>query len=244
MAILTETIVVEHIEKDHVGCSKLEKWSNTNTFGLTVFMLPTPECTAESTSNCLWGLITTSKPWSNFAQFQLTEWLIGWKESKENRFLFNLLAYEFSNFEEIIRKMWRRTHTAIGYVIFFSFWMQNISNYYFSFGRIFWVIFDFATYVFRNNELDRMAHAFLGYTQLDNHQNPFFSTFRWNVLIDKLRKTETFWLTNVWAMIAPHFFHDFLTYCWTRDVLIVICRSSTLNLKLRLCSIYKFCSFL
>lgn len=77
---LTEAVIVENVEQKHVGCDKLEKWSDTNTFCLAIFMLPTPEHAAASASKGLWCLVTTTEPASDFAQFQLAEWSIGWKE--------------------------------------------------------------------------------------------------------------------------------------------------------------------
>lgn len=76
---LTDAVMINNVEENHVECSKLEKWCNTNTFCLTVFMLPAPECTATGSSKSLWRLIATSKPSTNFADFQLAKWSVSCK---------------------------------------------------------------------------------------------------------------------------------------------------------------------
>lgn len=77
MKSLTDTVVVENVESDATGGNNLEKWCDTNTFCLAIFVLPTPECTTASSSYCLWCFVTTTQPGSNFAKFQLGEWSIG-----------------------------------------------------------------------------------------------------------------------------------------------------------------------
>lgn len=79
---LTDAIMINNVEENHVECSKLEKWCNTNTFCLTIFMLPAPECTATGSSKSLWRLIATSKPCTNFADFQLAKWSVSCKWNK------------------------------------------------------------------------------------------------------------------------------------------------------------------
>lgn len=104
---LTETIIVEDVENEHIGERKLEKWSDTNTSCLNIFMLPTPVCTAESPYYSLWSLVTTSKPCTNFADFQLSEWSIGYGiEAKQIIWL----IFAIFTFAKKIWKKWRLTH--------------------------------------------------------------------------------------------------------------------------------------
>lgn len=126
------------------------------------------------------------------------------------------------------------SHTAIGYVI--SVWkgVRDFIPILWQFSRVSSLI---DTYVFHRSELDRMAHAFLGCNLLGNHRNPFFSDSGWNVPIDKLRKTETIWLTHLCCDdSATIFFHQ--SFCHAAVLEIWDCHSdsSTWILKLRLCS--------
>lgn len=109
---LTDAVMINNVEENHVDCSKLEKWCNTNTFCVTVFMLPAPECTAAGSSKSLWRLIATSKPCTNFADFQLAKWSVSckWNEiNKKNSFYIHGKIFPS-----------QRVHWVIGYVILYS----------------------------------------------------------------------------------------------------------------------------
>lgn len=74
--ILTDLSVVYSIEENHRASNNLEVWSNSNTLGLTVLVLPSPESTRASSHQSSWWLVTASQPGTNFSNFHLSEWSV------------------------------------------------------------------------------------------------------------------------------------------------------------------------
>uniref|UniRef100_A0A1L8EAS2 Uncharacterized protein n=1 Tax=Haematobia irritans TaxID=7368 RepID=A0A1L8EAS2_HAEIR len=73
ISVVSNFAIVDGIEESHSNSCKLEEWSDSGTFRLHIFVIPTPPSTAHSASNCAGRLVTTSEPGTQFIQFHLTE---------------------------------------------------------------------------------------------------------------------------------------------------------------------------
>lgn len=86
ISVMTDLAIVDSIEENHAAHNDLEHWSNSRSAWLDISVLPSPERTTESTSNCSWALVATSQPSAQFRDFHLGEWSVCDKNYEKLKF--------------------------------------------------------------------------------------------------------------------------------------------------------------